>query len=103
MEELLSYFTKEQLMSLYKKLEKEKVITDLFFRIITFLSENNITYDQAIQLTKNLNDHFKQQKESVEYETCEDYYANKKCCDASNMVVKSCEDILEYFHLEKIH
>ena len=55
--------------------------------ITRLLYGSECTYKETIEMLSALLSHMKQMQTNIEYETVDDYYQNKKCCDASNMII----------------
>ncbi len=69
----------------------------LIVEISQLLANQKCTYSEAKSILSILTDEFKQQCEELEYNTLDDYFNNKKCCNAGNQVIKSLNHVDEYF------
>lgn len=63
-------------------------ITKMILMTEKFLSDNNITYDEAIAILSATLNNIKQYKEQIEYDTYDDYYHNQKSIDIGSTIVQ---------------
>lgn len=61
------------------------------FKLINFLNDNGITFNEVDELLNDTLVSIKQTREQMEYDTVEDYFADKKSCDVGNEVVPRIE------------
>lgn len=69
----------------------------LTIEISQLLANQKCTYSETESILSLLTDEFKQQREELEYDTLDDYFNNRKCCNADNQLIKSLNYVDGYF------
>ena len=69
------------------KINKELKQLQALVYITNYLAEHNFTYDEANEFIHMLDDEISTSRDCHEYETADDWFNKRSCCDIANKVI----------------